>query len=260
MRHIGLRQWLATVAQRTIKMGARRLRGGRSSALLGPLQVDGVPPRARRPQAARAARARSSCIRIDGRADERALDAIWPGADPASAARSLQVYVSSASQGARRRGGGAGDGGYVLQLGASIDVLRFEQLLACEGRQPCRSGRQARRRVLLRDALTLWRGLALADLRYEDVTRRARVARLEELRLTTLEERLEATLALGRHAGARPRARGARRRRSPCASACAASSCSRCTASGRQADALGAFPDARTTLSDELGLDPGCRS
>ena len=188
---------------------------------------------------------------------ERALDAIWPGADPSSAARSLQVYVSSL----RKALGDAASaletrpGGYVLTVVAEdLDVLRFEKL-AAHGRQALQEGNADHASVLLRHALALWRGPVLADLRYEDFAQGA-VARLEELRLTTIEERIEADLALGRHAELTPELEGLvaehplreRLRRQLMVAL---------YRSGRQADALAAFQDARRTLSEELGLQPG---
>ena len=67
---------------------------------------------------------------------------------------------------------------------------------------------------LLREALGLWRGPALADLAFEPFAQAA-IARLEDLHLLAIERRIDADLALGQHATARPGARGARRRASP---------------------------------------------
>ena len=53
--------------------------------------------------------------------------------------------------------------------------------------------------ILLREGLGLWRGPPLADLAFEAFAQ-DEIARLEELRLTALEERIDADLALGRHA------------------------------------------------------------
>jgi len=188
---------------------------------------------------------------------ERALDEIWPGVDPGAAARSLQVYVSSL----RKALGDAGaalqtrPGGYVLALGEDdLDAQRFETL-ASEGRRALREGQPQRASSLLRDALALWRGPVLADLRYEDFAQGA-IDRLEELRLTAIEERIEADLSLGRQVelsaeleelvSAHPLRERFRRQLMLAR-----------YRSGRQADALAAFRDARRTLQDELGLDPG---
>ena len=83
-------------------------------------------------------------------------------------------------------------------------------------RRPRRCRGDARR------GLALWRGPALADFRYEAFAQ-AEAGRLEELRLVCLEERIEAELALGRHAGAGRRAGGACRGAAATRAVCAAS-------------------------------------
>ena len=107
---------------------------------------------------------------------------------------------------------------------------------------------------MLAEADSLWRGDALADFTYEEFATAA-IARLSELRLAVIEERLDLELALGRHQGVivqleelvaahplRERLRGllmlALYR------------------AGRQADALRVFQDGRHILGDELGLEP----
>ena len=52
--------------------------------------------------------------------------------------------------------------------------------------------------TLLREALALWRGPPLADFAFDSFAQ-AEIARLEELRLAALEERVDADLALARH-------------------------------------------------------------
>ena len=79
-----------------------------------------------------------------------------------------------------------------------LDLARFERLTAEAERARARDDAGAAA-ALLREALGLWRGPPLADLAYESFARAA-VERLEELRLAALEERIEAELALGRHA------------------------------------------------------------
>ena len=77
-----------------------------------------------------------------------------------------------------------------------LDARRFETLLET-GRRQLASGETTRASVTLRDALALWRGPALADLAFEPFAQ-SEIARLEELRLTAIESRIEADLALGR--------------------------------------------------------------
>ena len=74
----------------------------------------------------------------------------------------------------------------------------------------------------LREALALWRGPPLAEFAHEPFAP-SEAARLAELRLAALEDRIDADLALGRHGELVVGARGARRRASRSASACAGS-------------------------------------
>ena len=108
---------------------------------------------------------------------------------------------------------------------------------------------------MLRDALALWRGPALAEFRYEDFAQ-SEIARLDELRLAALEERIEADLALGRHdeliveleelvadQPLRERLRG--------------QLMLALYRAGRQAEALSTYQEGRRALAEELGLEPG---
>ena len=140
--------------------------------------------------------------------------------------------------------------GYRLAVDAdSVDATRFESLL-----EAARAAEPAARAELLRDALALWRGPALADLDEEDFAR-LEAARLDELRVAAHEERVDAELEVGRHAALvgeletlvathplRERLRGQ-----------LMLTLYRC---GRQAEALEVYRAARLALADELGLDP----
>jgi DNA-binding SARP family transcriptional activator len=91
------------------------------------------------------------------------------------------------------------EAGYALELEpGALDLERFENLVA-EGRRALEEGDLDRAAETLRAALALWRGPALADFAYEPFAQ-AEIARLEEVRLAALEERIDADLALGRHA------------------------------------------------------------
>ena len=132
-------------------------------------------------------------------------------------------------------------------LSGSSGLLEQGSLLLAEG-----AAEEARR--VLGEALALWRGPALADFRYESFAR-VEAARLEDLRLAALEERVEADLALGRHAELVGELEGLivehpyrERLRGQLMLAL--------YRSGRQADALAAYRDARAAL-DELGIEPG---
>lgn len=128
-------------------------------------------------------------------------DALWPDATRAVAARNLKANAYSLRKilGDHAPLVQTRPGGYELALEpAQIDAGRFEHLLD-SGRSALASGDAARAAEILRRALGLWRGPVLADLSDEAFAETA-AARLDELRLAALEERIEADLALGRHA------------------------------------------------------------
>jgi DNA-binding SARP family transcriptional activator/pimeloyl-ACP methyl ester carboxylesterase/tetratricopeptide (TPR) repeat protein len=180
------------------------------------------------------------------------IEAMWGEEPPDTAQTALHGHISSLRKllGADRIR--TRPPGYLLQVAPDeLDVARFESLIA-QGRVRDDAGERAAR---LRDALSLWHGEPLADLRGEAFAERE-IARLEELRLAALEERIDAELALGRHHelvaelealvaedAFRERLRGQ-----------LMLALYRC---GRQADALHAFQSGRRLLVEELGLDPG---
>src|SRR4051812_43071051 len=191
-------------------------------------------------------------------ASDRLIDALWGEASPPTAAKVLQNHVR-----ALRRALGDGEGkrlqthghAYALLVDDDeVDVERFEWLVR-EGDDAIADDRLADAAARLRDALALWRGPALADVAY-DTFALPEIARLEEARTAVLERRIDADLALGRHADVvaeldalvaqhplRERLRGQRML-----------ALYRC---GRQAEALEAFREARRTLSEEVGVEPG---
>src|SRR5919108_2471595 len=182
---------------------------------------------------------------------ERLVDELWGDQPPARAHKLVQGYVSALRKVLGPERLVTRSPGYLVRLGAGeLDALEFERLVA-EARVAREPQLTAER---LHEALTLWRGSALADLRLEGFAARE-AERLNELRLTTLLARIEADLELGRHAelvgelealvAAHPlqeRPRGllmlALYR------------------SGRQADALELYRATRALLADELGLEP----
>src|SRR5438093_9347622 len=127
------------------------------------------------------------------------IDGVWGETPPASAANALQVYVSNL-----RKALGQGvivtrPPGYELQGEPErIDLVRFERLVD-QGRASFAGGDAVNSRERFAAALALWRGRPLADLAFEPFAE-AEVVRLEELRLAALEDRIEAELALGKHA------------------------------------------------------------
>ena len=124
-----------------------------------------------------------------------------------------------------------------------------------EGGGALASDRPADAAALLREALALWRGPPLADFAYEAFAQ-PEIARLEEQHVAALEQRIDADLALGRHADLVAELEGLvaehpLRERLRAQLMVALYRC------GRQADALEAYGDARRVLLDELGVEPG---
>jgi DNA-binding SARP family transcriptional activator len=130
---------------------------------------------------------------------ERLIDELWGERPPATAAKTVQVYVSNL-----RKALGDGvlvtrGGGYVLQTGrAEVDVDRF-RTLAAEGRAALQAGDPRPAAEWLRQALELWRGQPLSEFAYEPFAQSG-IAELEEARLVALEDRIDADLTLGDHA------------------------------------------------------------
>lgn len=223
--------------------------------MLGPVEVvvDGRPARlAPRPRALLAV-----LLLHAGRVVPmaRLIDAVWDEAPPETAANVLQGYVSSLRKLLGRDVLETREPGYLLRVErGALDLHLFEQL-ATDGARALEGGRHDEAAQLLRDALALWRGEALADVAEGAVLRPA-AARLDELRLVALERRIEAELACGRErevlgeiealAAEHP----LRERPVELLMLCLY----RC---GRQADALAVYRAARAQLVDELGLEPG---
>jgi predicted ATPase/DNA-binding SARP family transcriptional activator/Tfp pilus assembly protein PilF len=183
------------------------------------------------------------------------VDGLWGESPPASAVLSLQVYV----HGLRRALGAerietAGRGYRAAVSEDELDLDRFERGLE-RGRAARESGHAEDAADELRQALSLWRGSALADLP-EESRRAAEADRLDELRLTALELRYDAELASGRHDAvvAELEALTAEHPYHERFLEQRVLALYRC---GRQADALEVYREARRTLSEDLGLEPG---
>ncbi|MCO8273646.1 NB-ARC domain-containing protein [Actinoplanes sp. TRM 88003] len=134
-----------------------------------------------------------------------------------------------------------------------VDVHRFERL-ARAGRTALGHGDGARAAAVLREALSLWRGPALADVRAAPFAGSLTV-RLEELRVTALEDRIEADRQRGAVADLVPELRELVAAH-PLRERLRAQLVSALAAAGRPAEALAAYADARRVLADELGADP----
>jgi DNA-binding SARP family transcriptional activator/ABC-type transport system substrate-binding protein/streptogramin lyase len=183
------------------------------------------------------------------------IQALWPEQLPADPGHSLDVQVSRL----RRALGPEAPistraAGYVLEVAPDrIDAHRFEQLLE-KGRSANAGGDHATAREALDDALSLWRGDALADLAYEEFAR-SWIERLEALRLGAVEQRIDAGLALGRDEVV-PELE-ALVAKYPLRERLREQLMLALYRSGRQADALSAYRDGRRRLVDEQGLEPG---
>jgi class 3 adenylate cyclase len=172
---------------------------------------------------------------------EQLAEGVWDGRPPESARKALQVYATHVRKLLGKERLETTGGGYLLRVEPDeLDLVRFERLRVAGE---------------LDAALALWRGEPLADLADLGFAR-AEAARLDELRLTCLEQRIERELAAGRHAElvgeleALVHAHPHRERL--CAQLMLA-----LYRSGRQAEALEAYQAARTALVDGLGIEPG---
>jgi DNA-binding SARP family transcriptional activator/tetratricopeptide (TPR) repeat protein len=144
--------------------------------------------------------------------------------------------------------------GYMLRLfPAELDAAQFEQLVF-EGRDALAAGAAAEVVQLLDQAMSLWRGPPLADFRYEPFAQ-TEIARLEELQLACLEERIDARLALG-SAGALTAELGRMVTDHPLRERLRGQLMLALYRSGRQAEALKAYREFRSVLTEELGLEP----
>lgn len=188
---------------------------------------------------------------------ERLADELWGERAPATAAKTVQVYISRLRKALGRDLLQTRGQGYVLLLAPDqLDVDGFERL-AAEGREALAAGDPITAATRFREALALWRGAPLADFPYEGFAE-SEIARLEELRICTLEELIDAKLAIGRHVEVvgelevliaeypyRERLR--------------AQLMLALYRSERQAEALQSYQDARRRLVEEIGIEPGER-
>src|SRR5215208_7987234 len=194
------------------------------------------------------------------------IDELWAEAPPPSATRSVHALVSRLRRlledEPSARSGGEGDSGvlltrshgYLLRVApGELDLDRFESLLG-RGRNALAAGQADMAAKTLREALAIWRGPPLAEFAFDSFAV-VEIARLNELRLSALEERIDADLAAGRSAelvaelealvaahALRERLRGQ-----------LMLALYRC---GRQAEALQVYQDTRRQLVGELGIEP----
>ncbi|MFB9502689.1 BTAD domain-containing putative transcriptional regulator [Saccharothrix mutabilis subsp. capreolus] len=186
---------------------------------------------------------------------DRLIDVIWPEDPPDTARAVIQTYVKTLRQSLARHGVTdlivTSPPGYLARVPAgALDLVEFERLLA-RGRA---AGSADDTAAVLRSALALWRGPALAGVGASLLAGEA--ARLEELRLAATEELVSADLAAGRYEVALPEVT-ALLRRFPTHEGLRARHMTALHRLGRRSEALASFREARAALAEELGLDPG---
>ena len=186
-------------------------------------------------------------------ATDRLIEELWGGSPPPTAAKALQNLVSQLRRSLGADSIATRPPGYSLRLDADdLDARRFERL-AAEGHRLLEENPGRARQTLL-EALELWRGRALADFAYEDFAQRE-IARLDELRLAAIEDRIDADLAMGRAAELVPELEHLVSAH-PLRERLRGQLMLALYRSGRQAEALEVFRSGRRLLDAELGLEP----
>ncbi len=186
---------------------------------------------------------------------DRLIDSIWGESPPATAAKTLQVYVSHLRKALGPDVLVTRGGGYVLELvRGQLDRDRFEAQVA-DGRRALADGDAASASRMLAEALTIRRGPPLADFAYEAFAQ-AEIARLDEVYLGAVEDRIDAELALGNH-GRVVGELEALVAEHPLRERLQAQLMLALYRSGRQADALDRYTRARRAMQQELGVEPG---
>ena len=182
---------------------------------------------------------------------ERLVDELWGENPPRTAVTSLQNAIVQLRKLLGPDVLQTRSPGYILRVDPDLyDLARFESLLGYAREAP-----PEERAQLLREALEEWRGVPLEELGYESFAQ-SEVRRLEELRIAALEDRLDADHEAGRHADLVPEVE-ALVAVHPHRERLRAQLMLALYRSGRQADALQAYQDARRALAEELGIDPG---
>jgi DNA-binding SARP family transcriptional activator len=220
--------------------------------ILGPFEVEGDQgPVALGGQRQRAVLAALLLASGHVVATDRLVDLLYGEHAPRTAITSLQNAISRLRKELGENVLETRAPGYLLRVDPErIDANRFERLL-----RAARGAAAGERRELLEHALSLWRGPALADFAFEQFAQ-AEIRRLEELRLVAVEERIDADLELDRHGdvvgelealvAAHPLRETLRRQLMLAL-----------YRSGRQAEALDAYQEARARFVGELGIEPG---
>lgn len=228
--------------------------------ILGPLEViDGERPVALPKGRARALLGFLILHAAEVLSTDRLIDALWGETPPKTAITVLQGLVLNLRRSLEpKRAGGAPASmletrsrGYVLSIDPQqVDANRFRRLV----REAAAVSGSIDKATTLREALSLWRGSALSDVAYEPFAQSEIVA-LNELRLAALEARIDADLVLGRHGEVVGELAGLITEH-PMRERMRAQLMLALYRSGRQAEALDAYREARRVLVEELGIEP----
>jgi YVTN family beta-propeller protein len=195
------------------------------------------------------------------------IEGLWGAEAPASATKSVHALISKLrgrleGEAADSASGETGENGvlltrphgYVLTVSdGELDLHRFQSSME-EGHGALAAGHAAEAADRFREALALWRGPPLAEFAYDSFAQ-IEIVRLEELRLSGVEERIEAELALGLHRDLISELE-ALVTKNPLRERLRGQLMLALYRSGRQAQALDAYRRARRTLVDELGIEP----
>ncbi len=184
------------------------------------------------------------------------IDEIWGETPPASARKAVQSYVANLRTAVNLDGEIllSRNGGYVIDPGPdAVDAFVFEREAMQARGQVDQSPAAASER--LRKALSLWHGDAYDGLAGGSPSLQAEAARLEELRLAAIEARVRADLACG-DPGALVAELEVMVSQFPLRERLRSLLMIALYRSGRQADALGAYQDARVVLAEQIGIEP----
>ena len=189
---------------------------------------------------------------------EELIDALWWDSPPRTAHKNIQVYISHLrkllGEDVRPSRLVHHPSGYQLVLtSAEVDALQFEELSRA-GRIALRRGDAHESAAVMRRALELWRGPALADLQLSPVLR-DEAARLDDRRVSAYEDWFEAELLLGNHAEVLEEIEAVVRAH-PLRERLRGHQLTALYRGGRQAEALAEYDNLRQRLTSELGLDP----
>ncbi|MBP2337218.1 DNA-binding SARP family transcriptional activator [Saccharothrix coeruleofusca] len=196
---------------------------------------------------------------------DQIVDELWEDRPPLTATTTLQTYVYQLRRSLRLTGASAGEagrevalhttrGGYLLELPAgSLDVDQFRALVE-RGRAEAERGSLEAAATTLRDALRLWRGPVLADIRFGPVLQ-AEAVGLAEFARSVREQRFDIELQLGRHHEVIGELRAALAEQATNEGYQSKLMLALYRA-GRRSEALQVYQDARAVLRAELAVEP----